>query len=55
MREMLITTKTIVSFDPVKEYEQIQTFKKQNNMDEWKEYESTVSDTFIKEETIEVK
>ena len=55
MSKMFITTKTIVSFDPVKEYEQIQTFKEQNKMDEWRKYESTVSTTFIREETVEVK
>ena len=55
MSEMFITNKTIVSFHPVDEYEKILTFKEQNNMDEWKEYVSTVSTTFIREETVEVK
>lgn len=53
--KMFITNKTIVSFHPVDEYEKMLTFKEQNNMDEWKEYISTVSITFIREETVEVK
>ena len=52
---MFITNKTIISFHPVDEYEKIMTFKEQNNLDEWKEYISTVSITFIRKETIEVK
>ena len=55
MSKMFITTKTIVSFHPVDEYEKILTFKEQNDMNEWKEYISTVSTTFIREETVEVK
>ena len=55
MSQMFITTKTIVSFHPVDEYEKILTFKKQNDMNEWKEYISTVFTTFIREETVEVK
>jgi len=53
--QMFVTIKTIVSFDPVKEYEKIQAFEEQHYMNEWKKYESTVSSTYIKEETVEVK
>ena len=53
--QMFVTIKTIVSFDPVKEYEKIQAFEEQHDMNEWKKYESTVSSTYIKEETVEVK
>lgn len=48
---MWITTKTIVTFHPVKEYEGIQRFMENNDMSKWKEYPSTVSITFVNEQT----
>ena len=52
---MLVTTKTIVSFDPVNEYKKMQRFKEEINVSDWKVYESTVAITFIKSDTIEIK
>ena len=48
---MWITTKTIITFDPIKEYERIKNFMNGNNMDEWREYPSTVGTTFVNERT----
>lgn len=48
---MWITTKTIITFDPIKECERIKQFMKKNNMNEWREYPSTVSTTFVNERT----
>lgn len=48
---MWITTKTIITFDPVTEYERIKQFMKGNNMNEWQEYPSTVGTTFVNEQT----
>ena len=52
---MLVTTKTIVSFDPVNEYEKMQSFKEEIDVSDWQVYESTVAITFIKTDTTEIK
>lgn len=48
---MWITTKTIVTFHPTKEYEEIQRFMENNDMGKWKEYPSTVGITFVNDQT----
>ena len=48
---MWIMTKTIVTFHPTEEYEEIQRFMENNDMSKWKEYPSTVSITFVNEQT----
>lgn len=45
---MWITTKTIVTFHPTEEYEEIQNFMENNDMSKWKEYPSTVGDNIRK-------
>lgn len=48
---MWITTKTIVTFHPTEEYEEIQHFMENNDMSKWEEYPSTVGTTFVHEQT----
>ena len=48
---MWITNKTCITFDPVKEYEEIQRFMKENDMSRWKEYPATTGITFVHEQT----
>lgn len=52
---MLITTKTIITFDPIKEYERIKNFMNGNNMNEWRVYPSTVGTTFVNERTYSIE
>lgn len=44
---MMITVTTVVSFNPVEEYEQMQRFIMQNEISEWEKHESTSLCTFV--------
>lgn len=49
---MWITTKTCITFDPVKEHEQIQRFMKMNDMAKWTEHLTTTGTTFVHQQTV---
>lgn len=46
---MLLTNKTIITFDPIKEKYPMEKFMEENDMTEWREHPSTVGITFVRE------
>lgn len=46
---MFLTNKTILTFDPVREKDVMEKFIAENDMTEWREYQSTVGFTFVRE------
>lgn len=47
---MFITIKTIISFDPLKEYDAMMRFIHQHDMTEWGKSDSTCNTIFMKTE-----
>lgn len=46
---MFLTNKTIITFEPIKEKRIMEKFVEDNDMTEWREYPSTVGNTFVRE------
>lgn len=51
---MTITEKTIITFDPMREYHAMTAWEKTQDMSEWTKHESTVGITFVREKTVVV-
>lgn len=51
-RNVTITEKTIISFDPVKEHKTMMEWVKANDMNEWEKHESTIAFIFVREKTV---
>lgn len=51
---MFITTEVVITFDPIKERDEISRFMADNDMSQWTEHSCTVGITFKKKESFSV-